>query len=677
VTHSGDADKIPYYRELAEESAEELYENAPCGYLSTLPDGTFVKINLTFLRWLGYGREELLAGRKFQELLTVGGKIFYETHFAPLLKMQGFVNEINFDFIRQSRDVLPGLVNAVQIKSGEGVPLLNRITVFNISDRKRYEQELLLAKKKAEEAARVKAEFLSTISHEIRTPMNAIIGITNLLLRTDPKAQQLQYLNILKFSSDNLLNLINDILDFSKIEAGKMTLEERPFNLRELTYSIFYSLTLKAEEKGLAMRVLTDEAVPEYLIGDPVKIGQVLTNLLSNAIKFTEQGSVTIDLRVKERKKAAVVLQCKVADTGIGIPADRLDKVFEEFTQASYEVSVKYGGTGLGLTISQRILEMYGSKMTVASEPGQGTTFSFDLALQVGQQPALSGAGEETSPEDKSIKGVRVLLVEDNPVNVFVAGQFLKAWEVVYEVAENGFQALEKVSHHDYDVVLMDLQMPELDGYEASRRIRELPHPRYQSLPIIALSASTKFALKERLEASRITDFVSKPFNPDELKARIAFYATHNRPAAPAAETPATPPPTPFTPEQEPVSAPVINLGQYHELTVDDPDAFAKLVGLTLTNFEESKNGFRGSLAARDVKAFRFCAHKIRMNIEMLKATRLGTALDQGRKTLEKESETARVEEASQRIGEELEAVIAALQEALAGQAPQAGAETG
>jgi PAS domain S-box-containing protein len=365
---------------IPEESAEDLYENAPCGYLSTLPDGTLIKVNQTLLRWTGYTREELL-GRRFQDLLTRGGRIFHETHYAPLLRMQGAVSEINLDLVDKAGQALPTLLNSTLLKDAAGAPLLVRTTLFHITDRKKYERELVAARKKAEEAARAKADFLSMVSHEIRTPMNAIIGIAHLLQETSLSARQFEYLRLLKFSSENLLNLLNGILDFSKMEAGKATLEERTFNIRQLVYSTFYALSAKAEEKQLSVRVEVDERLPAHLQGDPVKLGQVLTNLLSNAIKFTEKGSVTVALHVEELHADSVSVGFRVTDTGIGIPTDRLAHVFEEFTQASSDIALKYGGTGLGLAISRKLVELHGGALTVESVLGAGSCFSFSLRL--------------------------------------------------------------------------------------------------------------------------------------------------------------------------------------------------------------------------------------------------------------------------------------------------------
>ncbi|KFE64799.1 PAS domain-containing hybrid sensor histidine kinase/response regulator [Hyalangium minutum] len=647
-----------------EESAEELYEHAPCGYISTLPNGTIVKVNQTFLKWTGYSREELLGGKRFQDLLAVGAKIFHETHYAPLLQMQGAVEEINFELVSKSGRPLPVLANTVQKKDEAGKVLLHRTTVFNISDRKTYERELVLARKKAEEAAKAKADFLSMMSHEIRTPMNAIIGLSNLLGQTALSSQQHKYLQILQTSSENLLNLLNNILDFSKIEAGKVSLEEKRFNVRQLIYGIFHGLNVKAEEKGLAVRVEIDEQVPAWLMGDPVKLGQILTNLLGNAIKFTEEGSVTLAARVREATPEAISVDFHVSDTGIGIAPDRLAHVFEEFSQASYDINLKYGGTGLGLTICQKLLEMYGSTMKVESELGRGTTFSFPLRLKRAQGEEESTGPAEYLSDSQILRGVRVLVAEDNSVNVFVVSQFLRKWGIDFEVVENGHQALEKLQQRTYELVLMDLQMPVLSGYEATYTLRNLPDERFRRLPILALTASARPGLEERVDLAGFTDYVGKPFKPDELFAKIAQYVTLPAP-------PPSPKPLPEEKREPPTAAvdealppPRFSFEKFRAMAEGDTQGLLELSTLALGNTEQCKHDFQQALEERDAEAFEFHAHRMKMTLELLQTHALWAALQKGRSLLTNGTWTPdRSHAAVHAIHQELDALIAALKE--------------
>ena len=374
-------------REPPKESAEELYENAPCGYLSTFPDGTIVRINGTILAWTGYQREDLLAGRRFQDLLTPAGKIYYETHYAPLLRMQGFVNEVAFDLVRADGGRLPVLVNSVQKRDAAGEPLLHRTTVFDATDRRRYERELLLARRKAEEAARAKADLLAMIGHDVRNPLAAILAGIRLLERTSPTPEQRKYLDILRATSENLLSLTGDLLDLGRVEAGAAPLDEKGFDPRELVCGVVAGLAAKAEENGLAVRVEVEERVPRRLVGDPGKIGQVLSNLVGNAIKFTEEGSVEVTVRAGEVLPDAAAVEFGVRDTGVGIAREHLTRIFEAYAQADRGIGARYGGTGLGLAISRRLVELHGGELVVESEPGNGSTFSFGLRLGVGREP--------------------------------------------------------------------------------------------------------------------------------------------------------------------------------------------------------------------------------------------------------------------------------------------------
>ncbi len=507
-----------------DEDAEDLYENAPCGYVSALPDGMIVKVNQTFLAWTGHRREDLVGRKRFQDLLTAGGRIFHETHYAPLLRMQGEVREIAVEIVCATGGRLPVLINSVLRKDMAGKPLLTRTTIFNATDRKEYERELLRARQKAEQADKAKADFISMISHEIRTPLSAIMGVGHLLGSTDLSPQQQKFVRILRSSSENLLNLVNDILDFNKIEAGKAPLEERSFDLRQLVHGIISSLRVKADEKGLILDAYIEDRVPAGLLGDPIKIGQVLTNLLGNAIKFTAEGSVTVTLQVRELLPEAVVIHFRVSDTGIGISPDRLQHVFDDFTQASYDIGLKYGGTGLGLAISKRLVELHGSQLAVESELGRGATFFFDLGLRVAAIEEQGGAAADTTDQGV-LRGLKVLIADDNEVNVLVLTGFLEKWGVESDVVTNGRRVVERVQERDYDVVLMDLRMPELDGYAATRQIRSLPEERFKRLPILAVSASTRMGNQHALDAAGFTEFVGKPVSPDILFAKLARYA--------------------------------------------------------------------------------------------------------------------------------------------------------
>ncbi len=390
--------------------------------------------------------------------------------------------------------------------------------------RKLKEHNKLIAeeKTKAEEASRAKETFLSTMSHELRTPMNAVIGTTYLLLQDTPTPSQKENLNILKFSSEHLLQLINDILDYQKIHSGSIKLEQIPFNLYELCRRTKFTFLNSAKQKNVFLKLFIDDSVPEYVVGDAVRINQVLTNLLGNAIKFTSSGYVKLELLLEKYEDGNAHIKFKVEDTGIGIPAEKIDEIFNSFSQADSSINRLYGGTGLGLAITRKIIQMHGSKIGVSSSVNKGSVFSFTLVLPEAQQPVQeSDTRKATTNQIK--KGLQILLVEDNRMNVMVARKYMEKWGIQVSVAENGLVALDAVAKKHYDLILMDLQMPVMNGYQASSKIRELDG-QIARTPILAITASNIAEVREKIYQSGMNDYLVKPFDPVELYDKIVMY---------------------------------------------------------------------------------------------------------------------------------------------------------
>ena len=367
---------------LLEESVEDLYDHAPCGYLSTLPDGTIVRVNQTLLDWGAYTREAL-TGTRFQALLSIGSRIYYETHHAPLLQMQGFANEIALEFVRADRRILPVVVNSLQKRDASGAPLFNRITLFDSTERRRYERELMRARRRAEQMAKDKADLLAMLSHDIRNPLNAVMGVVQLLERSAVDDPQRRYVQLLKSSSDNILKLLERVLQLSEAESSSLALREEAFALRPLVEEVVSTFSTAADQKRLQLRCSIQPQAPRMVIADPIALRQILTNLVGNAIKFTETGGVTITVEATDVAADAVTLAVAVADTGIGMAPEVLDRIFDEFTQASYETAARFGGSGLGLAIARKLLALYDSRIRVVSAPGEGSTFSFSVRLPV------------------------------------------------------------------------------------------------------------------------------------------------------------------------------------------------------------------------------------------------------------------------------------------------------
>ncbi len=385
----------------------------------------------------------------------------------------------------------------------------------------RFSYSLKRSRRQALMGLQAKSEFLSTMSHEIRTPLNSVIGMSNLMLQNHPRPDQREQLNVLQFSARNLLSIVNDILDYNKIEAGKISFESIEMNLGEIAGNVVAGAEQPAREKGIDLRLHCDSELKSCVMGDPTRLSQVLHNLVNNAVKFTEKGAVTVELTVMDRRKDKVSVLFTVQDTGIGIPPDKQQLIFERFTQADSSTSRSFGGTGLGLAISQRILSLQGSKLMLNSEPGKGSTFFFTLQFPLGnplpvQENGTAAQAAAASPE-KSLPGIRILLVEDNRINVLVARKFLEGWGARITVAENGREALDRLAEADFDLVLMDLHMPVMDGYTAIRQIRE----QGMSVPVIALTASLPAEVDKECRGLQIDGFVLKPFLPDELFRKV------------------------------------------------------------------------------------------------------------------------------------------------------------
>lgn len=406
----------------------------------------------------------------------------------------------------------------------EETQLLNEELIQKKEQLEKNVKQLEKAKQKVEEGSRAKSEFLSTMSHEIRTPMNAIIGMTNLLVKDNPREDQLEQLEILDFSAKTLLSLINDVLDFSKIESGKIEFESVPFKLENLLNGVLESFRFTAEKKDVMLYLDLDDEIPDVIAGDPNRLTQILNNLVSNAVKFTEDGSVGIVVKEKERNDDHLHLQFTVTDTGIGISKEKQKEIFESFTQERTETSRVFGGTGLGLTISKKLVELQGGTIDVESEKGKGSTFYVEIPFSVGEENSSEVTSFSQFSTLETLKGSTVLLVEDNNINQKVMTRFLDKWEIEVIVAEDGKQAVEKIKEEFVNLVLMDLQMPEMDGYEASRKIRALADNQKSEVPIVALTAAALKGVKEKVFASGMNDYLTKPFNPSELQKKLEYY---------------------------------------------------------------------------------------------------------------------------------------------------------
>lgn len=492
-------------------------------------------------------------------------------------------------------------------------------TIFNKLRNLQTRQQVELAQKEkevAERTAYLKQQFMANMSHEIRTPMNAIVGMTRLLLGKDPRPDQVRYLDAIRLSADNLLVIINDILDLSKIEAGKIVIERTDFSIAEVMQSVRDMLLLKAEEKNIDLKMIVDPALPKRVIGDPTRVNQILINLAGNAVKFTDKGFVEVKITMLKAESGKIWVQFDVTDTGIGIAADYVDKIFESFTQAGTDVARKFGGTGLGLTISKQLTTLMHGDISVKSELGKGTTFTVKIPFE---ESAIQVSEERSSVVDEKtmecLNKVKLLLVEDNEFNRMVAEDTLKDIipGVIIDIAVNGREAVERVKQEKYDVVLMDIQMPIMDGVTATKAIRTLPAPTNE-VKIIAMTANVlQEDVKQYFEVG-MNAYVSKPFQTDELLLKMAsvlenkdIMAQSNGEKLKAGEL-----------QEAPLPDKITDMQFLKQLTNGNAEKMNKYIGMFLENGPRLLENVEQGLTKQDYATVKIAAHSLKPQLSYM-----------------------------------------------------------
>ncbi|MGV6830933.1 MAG: ATP-binding protein [bacterium] len=501
-------------RDSTKTKLETIVENVEGVIFESDLEGNFTFLNQAWETYSGFSVQDSI-GKNFRHFLK---DEFVESDKSVVEIFSGDIEGLEFVFkYPKPNKTMWFEVKFKLNKDSKG----NRIgfvgTIIDITNLKKTEIDL-------QEASKAKDQFLSTMSHEIRTPLNAVTGLSNILLMDDHMPEQEENLKALKYSGEHLLGLINDLLDFSKIKSGKLKLVEKEFNLEALLNNIHSNFAHKADKKEIEFEVKRCNKTPFLVIGDGIKLSQVLKNLLSNSFKFTEQGGIKLTVSNLGVKNNRVDLEFKVIDTGIGIAKEKQETIFESFMQESAETSVKYGGTGLGLAICKRILKLQDSDLEVVSEPGKGSTFSFTLSFKISNRlstytPDLI----QTQPTYKPLH-LNILVAEDNKMNVLILKKFFQMWKVDYTLAYNGEEAIEIYNERDFDLILMDLQMPVMNGYEATKVIRGFSDKEKANIPIVALTAFAQADIKAKTQKYRMNGFMSKPFNPPELYNLLASY---------------------------------------------------------------------------------------------------------------------------------------------------------
>jgi PAS domain S-box-containing protein len=495
---TSDTLSLPFFADEKDNFEEIPTKNTITGYVIKTNKSVLLREN--DLRLLEEAGEIDLVGTDCKVWMGVPLKV--ENNIIGVMCLQDYNDENKFS--QDDLFVLDFIANQIAIA------IQRRIMLDN----------LVVARQKAEEAAQSKQIFMSTMSHEIRTPLNEVIGITNLLLQGNPREDQMDYIKTLRFSGNHLLTLVNDVLDYNKMESGKVTFEQVQFNLNDFLDEIMRSYSFRSKAKHLDFEIRKEGKLPVEVIGDQVRLNQILSNLLSNALKFTNQGGITVTIRELERKDNLSKMEFSVSDTGIGIPKDKHSSIFESFTQAATDTTRNYGGTGLGLAICKKLIELQGGTIEVDSEPDHGSKFNFVLKLQVAAKGSHAREGE-AAESYIGLEGKRILVAEDNKINFFVANKFLTGWGVIVTYAENGQIAVDKVVKEEFDLVLMDLHMPVMDGIEASKIIRSSEDPKISNIPIVALTAAIMSESHDKIEELNINDYVLKPFKPHDLFSRI------------------------------------------------------------------------------------------------------------------------------------------------------------
>lgn len=593
----------------SEEKYRGIIENMELGLMEVDNMGRIMRAYHHFCEMTGYSEQELL-GKKAND-------VFLPPEFAAVMKqqamdrMKGQAGVYEIQLFKKDGSRIWVMISGAPIYNQWG-KIIGTIGIhYDVSAQRRLQQELFEARLRAEEAQEAEKQFLANMSHEIRTPLNAIIGMTHLLYDTAPTPDQQHFLDILKSSSEILRALINDLLDLSKMRAGKLEVHPKEFDLAGLVRTIQKTFQIKLDSRPVEVEAEIDPRLDTLLLGDDLLLNQVLLNLMGNAEKFTAKGKIGLRVQQQSRQGSAVAVRFEVFDTGIGIPPNKLDLIFQSFRQVDGDIKRRYGGTGLGLSIVKNLVELQGSEIMVDSTEGQGTVFHFVLVYK-DTGIKTSGVAEVYQSAKADYAGqCKVLVVEDNSMNRRYLSSLLKRWNIEHDMAVNGREGVEMAQLQRYDLIFMDIQMPELDGYEASIAIRSAANPN-QRTPIVALTASAMLSKKDKAYQAGMDDYVSKPFTPEQILTVLEKFVKI------AADT--TVPTEDFLTENTGIfsGAKGLDAAQLHDLYADDHEYALDMFDAFLEKMQDEYQMLRPLFEKKDWPALSKLAHKLKPSFPMV-----------------------------------------------------------
>jgi len=562
-----------------------------------------ISVNDRFIELTGYSNEEIIGLNYNQTFL--GEESLNIVRKENLKRKTGTTGTYEIKIKSKLNKEIWVIINGSPLYNKKGQIIGTVGAHFDITSRKQVEQELIKAKEFAEDVAKIKSQFLANMSHEIRTPLNGIVGLSKLLSNTELTSKQEEYLNAIATSSDSLLVIINDILDISKIEAGKMTFEKKDFKLTELVSSVVDIFERRIEEKELKISFEIDKNIPEPLSGDAIRLNQILYNLIGNAVKFTENGKIEIKIHSVEQKLNDILLSISVKDTGIGISEDKQQEIFDAFTQAKGETTRKYGGTGLGLAIVKNLVELQGGSVGVNSILDQGSEFNvnirYDLSKSNETDFNVSNQNRRECSELNCLAGIRILLAEDNLINQLVTNDLLIDMNAKVSIANNGKEAIDLLNKESFDLVLMDMQMPEMDGYQAMKFIRKKSSKTIRSIPIIALTAHAIEGEDQKCKQAGANEYISKPFLPEELFTKIGELITKCN-TLPSIQ----------------IDIRSFNITNLKKFTGGKTELISSTLKLLKDSLQEDVELLRKSLSKEDFDSIKELAHKMKPNFVLI-----------------------------------------------------------